>query len=144
MYPLTMRSYRGRTLGWNIEIYSTPTNQFDWSVSRAYVIGERSEPLSDQLGGEICIATRALVCIYICVRPDDRTVLTLYVACAARANWLWNPIQCLSGANKNDKKTDTAVCCLSWNGSFDAVPTFLPRRWNSHFLVVPIKKLNGG
>ena len=24
--------------GWNIEIYSTPMNQFDWSVSRAYVI----------------------------------------------------------------------------------------------------------
>ena len=24
--------------GWNIEIYATPTNQFDWSVSRAYVI----------------------------------------------------------------------------------------------------------
>ena len=54
-------------------------------------IGERSEPLSDKLGGEICIATRALVCIYlyniyiICVRPDDRTVPTLYVACAARA-----------------------------------------------------------
>ena len=34
-----MRSIRGGTLGWNIEIkYSTPTNQFDWSVSRAYVI----------------------------------------------------------------------------------------------------------
>ena len=43
-YPLTMRSIRGGTLGWNIEIYSTPTNQFDWSVSRAYVIeSERSE-----------------------------------------------------------------------------------------------------
>ena len=38
MYPLTMRSIRGGTLGWNIEIYSTPTDQFDWSVSRAYVI----------------------------------------------------------------------------------------------------------
>ena len=37
-YPLTMRSIRGGTLGWNIEIYSTPTKQFDWSVSRAYVI----------------------------------------------------------------------------------------------------------
>ena len=37
-YPLTMRSIRGGTLGWNIEIYSTPTNQFDWSVPRAYVI----------------------------------------------------------------------------------------------------------
>ena len=37
-YPLTMRSIRGGTLGWNIEIHSTPTNQFDWSVSRAYVI----------------------------------------------------------------------------------------------------------
>ena len=57
------------------------------------IIGERSEPLSDKLGGEICIATRALVCIYIIcvrpdddrVRPDDRTVPTLYVACAARA-----------------------------------------------------------
>ena len=36
--PLTMRSIRGGTLGWNIEIYSTPTNQFDWFVSRAYVI----------------------------------------------------------------------------------------------------------
>ena len=58
-----------------------------------FLVGERSEPLSDKLGGEICIATRALVCIYIyiCVRPDDRlrpddcTVPTLYVACAARA-----------------------------------------------------------
>ena len=49
------------------------------------MIGERSEPLSDKLGGEICIATSALVCIYICVRPDDRTVPTLYVAYAARA-----------------------------------------------------------
>ena len=28
------------------------------------IIGERSEPLSDKLGGEICIATRALVYIY--------------------------------------------------------------------------------
>ena len=37
-YPLTMRSIRGGTLEWNIEIYSTPTNQFDWSVSSAYVI----------------------------------------------------------------------------------------------------------
>ena len=32
------------------------------------IIGERSEPLSDKLGGEICIATRALVCIYIYMR----------------------------------------------------------------------------
>ena len=30
-----------------------------------HVIGERSKPLSDKLGGEICIATRALVCIYL-------------------------------------------------------------------------------
>ena len=37
-YPLTMRSIRGGTLGCNIEIYSTPTNQFDWSVSRVYVV----------------------------------------------------------------------------------------------------------
>ena len=75
-------------------------------VTIILVIGERSEPLSDKLGGEICIATHALVCIYllyICVRPDnrvrpdDRTVHTLYVACAALAKWLWNPIQCLSG-----------------------------------------------
>ena len=29
------------------------------------IIGERSEPPSDKLGGEICIATRALVFIYI-------------------------------------------------------------------------------
>ena len=35
---LTMHSIRGGTLGWNIEIYSIPMNQFDWSVSRAYVI----------------------------------------------------------------------------------------------------------
>ena len=61
------------------------------------LIGERSKPLSDKLGGEICIATRALVCIYICVwpdyrvRPDDRTVLTLYVACAARAKRTLKP-----------------------------------------------------
>ena len=33
-----MRSIKGGKLGWNIEIYSTPTNQFDWSVLRAYVI----------------------------------------------------------------------------------------------------------
>ena len=32
------------------------------------LIGERSEPLSGKLGGEICIATRALVCIYIYMR----------------------------------------------------------------------------
>ena len=32
------------------------------------IIGERSEPLSDKLGGEICIATRTLVCIYIYMR----------------------------------------------------------------------------
>ena len=30
-----------------------------------FLVGERSEPLSDKLGGEICIATRALVCIYL-------------------------------------------------------------------------------
>ena len=29
------------------------------------LIGERSEPTSDKLGGEICIATRTLVCIYL-------------------------------------------------------------------------------
>ena len=56
------------------------------------LIGERSEPPSDKLGGEICIATRALVCIYlICVQPDDRTVPTLYVACAARAINKYHP-----------------------------------------------------
>ena len=41
MYPLIMRSIRGGTLGWNIEIYSTlRTNLIgpNWSVSRAYVI----------------------------------------------------------------------------------------------------------
>ena len=37
-YPLTMPSIRGGILGWNIDIYSTRTDQFDWSVSRAYVI----------------------------------------------------------------------------------------------------------
>ena len=35
------------------------------SLAMLSIIGERSEPLSDKLGGEICIATRALVCIYI-------------------------------------------------------------------------------
>ena len=57
------------------------------ATTMAEVIGERSEPLSDKLGGEICIATRVLVCIFLllCVRPDDRTLPTLYVACAARA-----------------------------------------------------------
>ena len=44
-YPLTMRSIRGGTLGWNIEIYSTPMNQFDWSVSRAYVINTKYSTL---------------------------------------------------------------------------------------------------
>ena len=34
-------------------------------ITLGKLIGERSEPLSDKLGGEICIATRALVCIYI-------------------------------------------------------------------------------
>ena len=33
----------------------------DWTL----LIGERSEPLSDKLSGEICIAMRALVCIYL-------------------------------------------------------------------------------
>ena len=32
------------------------------------LVGERREPLSDKLGGEIFIATRALVCIYIYMR----------------------------------------------------------------------------
>ena len=32
--------------------------------AKRLMIGERSEPLSDKLGGEICFATRALVCIY--------------------------------------------------------------------------------
>ena len=32
---------------------------------RYCIIGERSEPPSDKLGGEICIATRVLVCIYL-------------------------------------------------------------------------------
>ena len=34
-YPF---SIRGGILGWNIDIYSTRTDQFDWSVSCAYVI----------------------------------------------------------------------------------------------------------
>ena len=33
--------------------------------NKIQLIGERSEPPSDKLGGEICIATRALVCIYL-------------------------------------------------------------------------------
>ena len=33
-----MPSIRGGILGWNIDIYSTRTDQFDWSVSHAYVI----------------------------------------------------------------------------------------------------------
>ena len=37
-----------------------------WGVQSRFrvidVIGERSEPLSDKLGGEICVATCALVC----------------------------------------------------------------------------------
>ena len=37
-------------------------------ITMGKLIGERSEPLSDKLGGEICIATRALVCIYIYMR----------------------------------------------------------------------------
>ena len=44
----------------------------DVTISPNDFIGERSEPPSDKLGGEICIATRVLVCIYlyiyICVR----------------------------------------------------------------------------
>ena len=36
------------------------------------IIGERSEPLSDKLGGEICIATLALVCIYINTMAECR------------------------------------------------------------------------
>ena len=38
-------------------------------IALSKLIGERSEPLSDKLGGEICIATRALVCIYIYIHP---------------------------------------------------------------------------
>ena len=33
-----MPNIRGGILGWNIDLYSTRTDQFDWSVSRAYVI----------------------------------------------------------------------------------------------------------
>ena len=33
----------------------------------SFIIGERSEPPSDKLDGEICIATRALVCIYLSI-----------------------------------------------------------------------------
>ena len=33
------------------------------------LIGERSDPLSDKLGGKICIAKRALVCIYLSLVP---------------------------------------------------------------------------
>ena len=33
-----MPSIRGGILGWNIDIYSTRSDQFDWSVSHAYVI----------------------------------------------------------------------------------------------------------
>ena len=64
-YPLTMRSIRGGTLGWNIEIYSTPTNQFDWSVSRAYVIGERAKRARHS---KVCsIENRGYIIIYIII-----------------------------------------------------------------------------
>ena len=39
------------------------------------IIGERSEPPSDKLGGEICIATRALVCIYLYIYAHGLTTV---------------------------------------------------------------------
>ena len=55
-----LRAQRGQLI--NI-ILRSPFN-----VLHCVLVGERSEPLSDKLGGEICIATRALVCIYLYTR----------------------------------------------------------------------------
>ena len=63
-------------------------------MSGLVLIGERSEPPSDKLGGEFVLPSAHLyvsIYIYICVRPDDRTVPTLYVACAARAINKYHP-----------------------------------------------------
>ena len=38
MYDMRMPSIKGGILGWNIDIYSTPMDQSDCSISRAYVI----------------------------------------------------------------------------------------------------------
>ena len=71
-YPLTMRSIRGGTFGWNIEIYSTPTNQFDWSVSRAYVINIYMEttadhftPLALHMRGKVTVVVPIYI-YYVC------------------------------------------------------------------------------
>ena len=36
--PYEHVQYQGWNIGWNIEKYSTPTEQSDWSILRAYVI----------------------------------------------------------------------------------------------------------
>ena len=41
-------------------------------LKRCGLIGERSEPLSDKLGGEICIAMRVLVCIYLYIQVKKK------------------------------------------------------------------------
>ena len=42
------------------------------------VIRERSEPLSDKLGGEICIATRA--CMYLSIIESERSEHTVVLS----------------------------------------------------------------
>ena len=46
-------------------IGNDPRSIFNGNQFSSYIIGERSKPPSDKLGGEICIATRELVCIYL-------------------------------------------------------------------------------
>ena len=52
------------------------------------LIGERSEPPSDKLGGEICIATRALVCIYLYIIGERAKRAKRYSASEA-SHSLW-------------------------------------------------------
>ena len=60
-------------------------------ISLSKLIGERSEPLSDKLGGEI-LYCHARTCMYLYIYEYGAygpttapRVTTLYVACAARA-----------------------------------------------------------
>ena len=51
-------------MGWNIEIYSTPTKQFDWSVSHAYVINTYIYAVDMKF---VCACVYVYVCVHVCV-----------------------------------------------------------------------------
>ena len=49
-----------------VQIYALTSGSnriFSLMLTKKKLIGERSEPPSDKLGGEICIVSRALICL---------------------------------------------------------------------------------